>query len=191
MNILDVKLNENNTIQDGWLLISEPFLPDPNFERSVVLMCEHQEKGSFGVIVNKPTQIELQEVTEIRQAPHRLYVGGPVEPKTLHYIHTKPEIEGSILLKNGIYFGGNYEQISVMVETGILDESNSRFFIGYSGWGENQLDEELEKNSWIISDADISPIFELEHEQVWQSILRNMGGKYRILSNFPIDPRLN
>ncbi len=191
MNILDVKLNESNSIQDGWLLVSEPFLPDPNFERSVILMCEHQEKGSFGVILNKPTEIELQEVTEIKYAPHRLYVGGPVEPKTLHYIHTKPEIEGSILLKNDVYFGGSFEQVTGMVEQGILDESNSRFFIGYSGWGANQLDEELNKNSWIISDFDISQIFRIAHHQVWQSILREMGGKYRILSNFPLDPRLN
>lgn len=191
MNILNVQLNESHYLEDGWLLISEPFLPDPNFERCVILMCDHQEKGSFGLTLNKPTQIQLEHVTDLTSAPHRLYAGGPVAPSTLHYIHTKPEIEDSILLKDGVFLGGNYEQVSKMVQNGSLDASNSRFFTGYSGWGEDQLKTELDHNSWIISNFDISNIFQIEDHQIWQTILRKMGGKYRVLSNFPIDPTLN
>jgi len=191
MDIFDVKLNENNTLEKGWLLISEPFLPDPNFERTVVLICEHEEKGSFGLIINKPTQIHLDEVSEIKRSPHSLYVGGPVDQNSLHFIHIFPDIEGSIPLKDGVFWGGNYEQIRLMTEEGILNNTNSRFFMGYSGWGENQLEEELERNSWIISNFDLSKLFKTKDEELWQLILREMGGKYRMVSNFPIDPRLN
>jgi putative transcriptional regulator len=181
----------------GRLLISEPFLGDPNFERTVVLLCEHNEEGSFGFVLNKNTEVNLKdalaEIDEVDNAEGiRLYLGGPVEQNTLHFIHRVGEsIEGSIRICEGIYWGGNYEQVKLMIQTGILAEADIRFFIGYSGWGVGQLQGEIEEDTWIIADTTSEMVFDTPSDKLWREVLKSMGGKYRELANYPTDPRLN
>lgn len=179
--------------QKGRLLISEPFLPDPNFERTVILICEHNEEGSFGFVLNKPSLLRMSDVLqESGSYSETLYVGGPVQQDTLHFIHRSPQLEGGIEIADGIYWGGNFEAVAIMLQQDINISEEFRFFLGYSGWGAGQLKSELEQNSWIVSDK-VTPqqIFDTEPEVLWKEVLKNMGGKYKMFSNYPIDPRLN
>jgi putative transcriptional regulator len=178
----------------GDLLISEPLLPDPNFERTVVLLCEHNEEGSFGFILNKPSLLKLSDVMELEIIKEELlYVGGPVQQDTLHFIHRQGELlEGSMEVGDGIYWGGNFEQMKIMLEAGQLNPNDFRFFLGYSGWSPGQLAMEIESKSWIIyRKANSRHVFETRPDIFWKQILNQMGGKYKMFANYPIDPRLN
>ncbi len=178
----------------GDFLISEPFLPDPNFERSVVLICENNEEGTFGLVLNKGTDLLLEDVLD-EEIPYKgtLSVGGPVEQNTLHFIHRlKTPVEGSVAIGDGLHWSGDFEQIKAMLWTGEADEMDIRFFLGYSGWSDGQLREELDKQSWFLRPkATAQQVFDLEEDEFWKAILEGMGGKYKVFSNYPIDPRLN
>lgn len=190
--IFNDKLNANNTVSKGNILIAEPFLPDGNFERTVVLLCEHsEENGSFGLILNKPTSLAVNEAADMFDIDQKIHIGGPVEQNTLHFIHTFSDLKGSIPIGDGIYWGGDIEQMSHYSNLRQLSPSNCRFFVGYSGWAAHQLAGEIEQNSWIIYRESIESLFTWPADRMWQVILKNMGGKYRAYSNFPEDPRLN
>lgn len=178
----------------GSLLISEPFLQDENFVRSVVLVCEHNENGSFGLVLNKISILKLDELIDnILISDFEVYVGGPVEQNTLHFIYYGEKLsETSIELGKGLWWGGNFEDIIEKISLGILDKEAVRFFIGYSGWAADQLNSEIQEKTWIICDeVDTKNIFSSSAVELWKIILKNMGGEYQILANYPIDPRLN
>ncbi len=188
--------NYHNSVQPkkGDLLISEPFLPDPNFERTVVLLCEHNDEGSFGFVLNKPSLLKYGDLfDETNGFNAQLYIGGPVQQDTLHFIHRAGKlIEDSVKIGKGIYWGGNYEQLQVLIDTKQLNPEDFKFFIGYSGWGAGQLEMELNEKTWIVSNVATSKqVFDLDPEKLWKIVLDNMGGKYKMISNYPIDPRLN
>lgn len=180
-------------LKNGNLLIAEPFLGDKNFERSVVLVCEHDAKGSFGFVLNQTTDVLLADVLEQNIYPDiPLFIGGPVEQNTLHFIHRRADlIEKSVQIKEGLYWSGNFEQVIELLNVGALLAQDIRFFVGYSGWGAGQLDMELKKDSWIISQTPPDFIFETESKGFWRAVLKLMGGKFKVLANYPIDPRLN
>jgi putative transcriptional regulator len=177
----------------GKVLIAEPFLGDPNFERSVVLLCEHNESGSFGFVLNQTTQLTIKDVIEEEiYVPVPLQVGGPVEHNTLHFIHRLGSlVEDTLTVTDGLYWGGDFEQIKSLLNMGKITQQDVRFFIGYSGWGSGQLDNELKQNAWIVTDADANFIFTTPTDQLWRGILRRMDGKYKSIANYPTDPRLN
>lgn len=186
--------DKNLIPQKGDLLISEPFLADPNFIRTVILLCEHNEEGSFGFIINKPSGVLLGEaVQEFHDSKFEVFVGGPVQQDTLHFIHRQGEaIEGSVKIRDGLYWGGDFEQLKFLVNEQIIQEKDFKFFVGYSGWAEGQLMEEMNLKSWIISrNVNIEQVFDTDTESLWQEVLHTMGGKYKVISNFPVDPRLN
>jgi len=178
----------------GDLLISEPYLPDPNFERTVIFICEHDENGTIGFVLNKPASVGLAEVMDnLSEAENKLYVGGPVQQDTLHFIHRTGQLEDKAqLIKDGIYWGGDYEKLASLANRRQLPEDEIRFFIGYSGWSEGQLLNELKEKSWIVFKGDTADmIFNTPVEQLWKRVLEEMGGKFKLISNYPIDPRLN
>jgi putative transcriptional regulator len=181
-------------VERGDLLISEPFLPDPNFSRTVVLMCEHGEAGSFGFVLNKPSLIKGSDVLEDADTfDANLYVGGPVQQDTLHFVHRRVDIiEGGEPIIEGLNWGGNFEQLLAHIRSGAVDFTNFKFFIGYSGWEEGQLEEELQQNTWIVYKGTTpEDIFDTDPDVLWKRVLEKMGGKYKVISNYPTDPRLN
>jgi len=185
-------LNDINHIEVGDILIAEPFLSDSNFSRSVILVCEHKdEEGTFGLILNKPTMISVDEAAEGIFCKDTMFVGGPVEQNTMHFIHTFEDLEEGILIKDGIYWGGDYEELKSKSVEGQVNHRNNRFFMGYSGWGQTQLQGELQQNSWVIARTDLSMVLTVSPENLWYYILSTMGGKYRVFANYPTDPRLN
>ena len=183
-----------NKIKNGSLLISEPFLGDPNFERSVVLICEHETtQGSFGLILNQTSNLQLADVLEENIYPDvPLFVGGPVQHNTLHYLHRRPDvIDGGVEVMEGVVWGGNFQQVKDLLNNGVLSPKDIRCFIGYSGWSVSQLEKEVKKDSWIISKTTADTIFDTPAEEFWRSILKEMGGDFKVIANYPIDPRLN
>ncbi len=177
----------------GILLIAEPFLKDPNFMRTVVLLCDHQAEGSFGFVLNKDIKHTLDElVPELEGVKIPIFFGGPVQPDTLHFLHTCPDqIPGSYEVTDGIYRGGDFEIIKSLLKKNQLDPGNIRFYIGYSGWGSNQLNEELKGKSWITAMAKKNLVFLHKPEDIWKESLKLLGDDYSIMVNFPTDPQLN
>jgi putative transcriptional regulator len=192
-----MKLDYDKNIPDpknGDLLISEPFLHDPNFDRTVILVCDNGIEGTFGLVINKTTSLLLAEVmNETINFNSCLNLGGPVEQNTLHYVHRiKVPIDDSIELGNGLYWSGDFNQIKELIANGQVTEEDIKFYLGYSGWSEGQLREELDQQSWFVKpQATSRQIFDMDEEALWQSILKEMGGKYKVFSNYPSDPRLN
>lgn len=181
------------TPERGRLLISEPFLPDPNFERTVVLLCEHNVDGSFGFVLNKPSVLKVNEVVEdLTGMENLVYVGGPVQQDTLHFIHRNVRIESDVEIADNIFWGGEFESLLTMCDTKQISADDVRFFLGYSGWGPGQLESELEQESWIVCDYVTNQLlFDTEPQLLWRKALDSMGGRYSVYSNYPVDPRLN
>ncbi len=177
----------------GRILVSEPFLPDPNFERTIVLLCEHNEDGSFGFVINKPSVAKIGDVMEdLEQFDVPLFVGGPVQQDTLHYIHRYANLQDAVQITEDTYWGGNFESLKAMINSSQVDKDDLKFFLGYSGWSEGQLDEEMEANSWIVSDKfSAELLFETDPDLMWKESLKSMGGRFSVFSNYPVDPRQN
>jgi putative transcriptional regulator len=189
---LDFVLQNAIAPSKGCILIAEPFLSDPHFDRAVILLCEHHKHyGSFGFILNRATNVEVGDVVEMSSFSQTLYFGGPVENNTLHFIHKIPTIPNAILLKDGIYWGGDFDYVRSLAITDKLQAENSRFFVGYSGWGYEQLDKEIKDKSWLVLEIDLQIIFATDAQNLWQTILKNMGGKYKVFANYPKNPRFN
>lgn len=189
---LDFVLQNAVLPSKGCLLISEPFLADPHFDRSVILLCEHHRQyGSFGFVLNRVTPLEVGDVVEMSSFNQTLYVGGPVEHNTLHFIHTMKNIPNAIPLKDGVFWGGDFDYVKSLAITNKLQPDNSRFFVGYSGWGYEQLEKEIQSKSWLVVEQNLQFIFETEAKNLWRTILKNMGGKYKVFANYPKNPRFN
>ena len=177
----------------GILLIADPFLKDPNFLRTVVLLCEHQQQGSFGFVLNKQIEQTLDElITDMEGHNLPVYYGGPVQMNTIHFLHQYPDlIPESVKISNGIYWGGNFETVTALIKNNSIDPGKIKFFIGYSGWGNGQLSDELKEKSWLTVAATKKLVFNTEAATVWKKSLQHLGGDYEMMVNFPIDPQLN
>jgi len=178
----------------GRLLLSEPALSDNYFSRSVVLLVEHSEtEGSVGLILNKPINMKLNEVAkDFPSIDFPIYLGGPVHPDRLFYLHTKGElVSGSIKVFNDLFWGGDITKVVELIENKQLNKSQVRFFIGYSGWSVGQLDNELAEKSWIVSMTNKKSIMGPNPEKLWSELIKQMGSDYAIWANFPADPILN
>ncbi|MBC8046114.1 MAG: YqgE/AlgH family protein [Fimbriimonadaceae bacterium] len=178
----------------GLFLLSEPFMPDPNFKRTVVLLCEHiEDGGTVGFILNKTLEIKVSDaLVDFDEIQNDLFYGGPVAEDTLHYLHCYGDlIEDSLHIVDDVYWGGNFEQLTNLLKAGTLDANKIKFFLGYSGWSEGQLDAELKENSWIVAPAKGSYVFGIQENALWKNVLHDLGGEYSQLINYPENPILN
>lgn len=175
------------------MLVAAPMMRDPNFHRSVILLCEHGENGTFGLILNHPLDMQLGDVIEEFFAyDPPVHLGGPVQRNTLHYVHRRPEdVPEGVALADGVVWGGDFESLKSIVRTGDVDYGDVRFFLGYAGWSPGQLEEEVEEGAWIPTSIVPDLVFDSGVQELWREVLRRMGGEYALLSTFPDDPRLN
>lgn len=181
-------------LQKGQLLIAEPsIIGDLSFNRSVILLADHNEEGSVGFILNKPLDYTINDLLPEIEAAFKIYNGGPVEQDNLYFIHTIPElITDSIEISNGIFWGGDFELTKSLINDGKINKEDIRFFLGYTGWGANQLEDELQASSWIITNNNHkSSILSKSSEQFWKEKIIELGGEYIIWSNAPENPILN
>lgn len=181
-------------LKKGILLVAEPsIIGDLSFNRSVVLLADHNDDGSVGFIINKPLKYNLKELVPEIDSTFKVYNGGPVEQDNLYFIHNVPElIPGSIEISNGIYWGGDFETTKKLLNSGLIKKKNIRFFLGYSGWGINQLEAEMQANSWILhKNIDGKKILGVAGTGFWKEKIIELGGDYLIWSNAPENPILN
>jgi putative transcriptional regulator len=181
-------------LKTGDILISEPYLGDQNFERSVILLGSHNEEGSLGFVLNHKSNLLLSDVVNdaLTDVEIPLYIGGPVEQDTLHFIYRNElSLKGTIPVIENLFWGGNFDEMKSMLQNKQVKPEDIRFFLGYSGWSKGQLEGEMTQKAWIAHALTTEAIFALDTENMWRSILKNMGGEYKALSNYPIDPRLN
>ncbi len=178
----------------GRILISEPALRDFYFSRSVVLLAEHtDEEGSMGIILNKPVNLKLNDVgKEFPNVDYPLYLGGPVHPDRLFYLHTLGDkIPGAMKIMDGLYWGGEIQKLIELIDLKLVSQEQVRFFIGYSGWEPSQLNDELKEKSWIVASSSLDIIMASKPEKLWSNMLKKLGNDYAIWANFPADPILN
>ncbi len=174
-------------IATGNILLAEPFMVDGNFKRAMVLLCDHSEEGSLGFVLNKELDIPLNDlIADFPVIDCNVFFGGPVATDTVHYIHNVGEtLEGSIEVHPGIWWGGDFEQLKFKILSGLVDETNIRFFVGYSGWENRQLFGELELGSWVISTMKYDYLFEDEVNDLWEIGMADKGDTFSILSEVP------
>lgn len=181
-------------LKKGNLLIAEPtIIGDLSFNRSVILLADYNTEGSVGFIINKPLKYTIHDLIPDIAARFKIYNGGPVEQDNLYFIHNIPDlIPNSIEISNGIYWGGDFESTKELINKGAISNDNIRFFLGYTGWDENQLENEMESNSWIItSNSYENKIIGKSATHFWKEQILELGGEYLIWSNAPENPYLN
>ncbi|WP_308743834.1 YqgE/AlgH family protein [uncultured Bacteroides sp.] len=188
------KIQSNNVLPSrGKILISEPFLRDATFGRSVILLVDHTEEGSMGLVVNKPLPLLLNDIIMefkyLDEIP--LYKGGPVATDTLFYLHTLAEVSGSISISKGLYLNGDFNEIKKYILQGNKISEHIRFFLGYSGWESNQLHNEIKENTWLVSEEEKSYLMKDDTKDMWRKALEKLGSKYETWSRFPQVPTFN
>lgn len=191
-NILKIRTNNIKPAR-GKILISEPFLVDYYFKRSVVLLAEHNEEGSFGLIINKPVDMMLSDVVkDFPKFNAQVFLGGPVKTDSLYFIHTRGDlIENSLRIFEGLYWGGDIEHIIELITIGKLQPEDIKFFVGYAGWIPKQLEGELSRNSWLVANISARQVMQSNTEKLWISTVKRLGEEYEYWTNFPADPALN
>ena len=194
MTLFQVESNKEFPRQ-GSLLIAAPFLRDYQFSRTVILMVEHNEEGSMGIILNKnfSNLMTLNEVVpELASLPPiPLYKGGPVGRDTLFYLHTLSYLKDALPLGNGLYLNGEFNQMQQYILSGAPTQGVARFFMGYAGWQKGQLKQEMKQNTWIVNNESQVDLLNMYLRDLWQEALCDMGGKYMIWSRYPKYPFMN
>jgi putative transcriptional regulator len=177
----------------GKILISEPFLPDTFFNRSIVYLTDHSPQGSVGFILNKKLDLKISAAIEgFEDMDENLNMGGPVAPDTLHYLHNMGDlVPDSVLIEGSIFWGGDIETIRELIRSKRIIKSQIRFFLGYSGWSPGQLEHELKEDSWVIARVKPDIVMNSRGDDTWKRVLRGFTNKYRMWAEFPESPEMN
>lgn len=186
-------LPEDKIPGKGKILISEPFLPDTFFNRTIVYLVDHNDEGSVGFILNKKLDIKVCDaISGFEGWEENLSMGGPVAPDTLHYLHSMGDlIPKSVWVDDNIFWGGDIDFVRDMIKKGQLNNSQIRFFLGYSGWSAGQLEKELRENSWVIARVSEDIVLNNQINAGWKKVLRGLKNKYRVWADFPDSPDMN
>ena len=178
----------------GRLLVATPNLGDPNFERTVVLVLEHGDEGALGVVLNRPSELEvaepLPEWAGAAAHPSVVFIGGPVAPSAavcLARLSTASGAEGWRPLLGAV---GTLDLDSDPAEA-IPCLRDIRVFAGYAGWGPGQLEDEIEAGGWFVVDADAADPLSPSPEELWSAVLRRQRGTLALYAAYPPDPTLN
>jgi putative transcriptional regulator len=193
LNIDFFHIVNDSVAEKGNILISEPFLADNYFRRSIVYLTEHNDEGSLGFVMNKPLGISINEIVDdFPECDLTVSVGGPVSNNTVHYIHTLGAlIPDSVLVADGIFWGGDFDLIKQLIAEGSVKPNELRFFLGYAGWSKGQLDGEMEEHAWLVGKISPQIVMHGMGSEIWENTLANYNNKYRAWANFPEDPGLN
>lgn len=180
----------------GTFLVASPLLRDPNFVRTVVLLCEHGEGGSWGLVVNRRTALTFGELLDDLPFPASaegpVFWGGPVEPSRMQVLHRlRREIPDVLEVESNLRLGIDADTFREVVAQRLLPGEALQAYVGHAGWGPGQLDAELEGHSWIICTADDAIVFDTNPEEIWDRVMRSLGPAYARLTEVPPDPRVN
>ncbi|MDH6533885.1 YqgE/AlgH family protein [Parabacteroides sp. 52] len=179
----------------GNILISEPALQNLYFQRSVVLLVEHNAKGSMGFVLNKKTDLYVNTFFSDLEytAPIPIYLGGPVSANRLFFIHSLGDIiiPDAVKINEQLYFDGDFNALKKYISKGQSIEGKVKFFLGYSGWTAGQLSREIDSNSWVVSQPNNASVIPAEGDSYWKDSLQRLGQDYKTWINYPKDPNLN
>ena len=181
-------------LEKGKILIAEPsIIGDISFNRSIILLVEHGNNGSIGFILNKPMNLNISDLIPEIESNLKIYNGGPVQQDNLYFIHKISDlIPESIMISEGLYWSGNFEYVLKLIKKGEINKNDIRFFLGYSGWDSNQLNDELNNNTWILSENSHNKnIVTAVDEVFWKNKMLDLGGEYSLWSNAPEHPSHN
>ena len=180
-------------IKAGDILIAKPFLQDGHFKRSVIYLCEHNNEGSLGFMINKSHGMLLRDIfPHLKNGNFPLFEGGPVSPNQLFYTHTLgSKISESQHVVDDVYWGGNFFELSQLIEKGEVSSEHVRFYIGYSGWDEEQLNQEVENDMWFTKTSNYDHIVKTEPQELWGVELITINPGYKAFTDFSFDPSLN
>jgi putative transcriptional regulator len=177
----------------GQLLLDSGQLRGSFFQRTVVLICQHDPEGAFGLVLNRSAGSNAGDMI-VGDLPDRLkssplFLGGPVQPSALSFLLTDAFIPDANVMPN-LSLG---HSLDALLELGESYSATQRvkMFAGYSGWSPGQLEEEMQRDAWLTHPATLDLIFDNSHEQLWQKILRQKGWQYRLLAQMPEDISLN
>lgn len=179
-------------IEKGKILTATPFLEDPFFRKTVVLLADFNAEGTLGFIMNRVTNLKLADLLEGIHFDADIYYGGPVGNESVYYLHTLGDkLTDSVEILPGLFWGGSFEQLKTLLNTGAESEDRVRFFAGYSGWDAGQLEDEIEAKSWIVGKTKSREIMDIKpDEEIWRLKLK-ADSEYAIWSNFTDTPHLN
>ena len=192
MNINFFDFNSGINLKKGYLLVAQPLLIDSYFNRSVILICDHNKNGTVGLQINKSSNQNLKNINSKILKNENIFVGGPVD-KSMFFLHKKNIISNeSIKINNDLFFSKNIDYLHDLIKNNEIKKDQFKLFIGYSGWNKGQLQEELNENSWIvIPKFDSNIIFSINYKNIWRHVLQNSSKTHKMFSNYPINPRLN
>ncbi|MEZ4937380.1 MAG: YqgE/AlgH family protein [Crocinitomicaceae bacterium] len=185
---MDLSVQNKLDPKKGRFLLAEPFLQEQHFHRSVVYLCDHNEEGSFGFVLNKYLEVSPTELVE--KFPNKnlqISIGGPVDESSLFYLHNAGDlIENAIQISNTIYLGGSFENVIDLLNSNKINENNISFYLGYSGWSEYQLIEEIDQKSWLVAETDYPEEYIFQKDKdLWRKLMSEQGKRHAIMSNFP------
>ncbi len=179
-------------IKSGGMLLAAPFLRDPYFKRTAVLLCSHDEDGSIGFILNKPLDVEVQNlVSGFPEIALPVYYGGPVNTDTIHFLHRVGHLIEGYDVGMGICWGGDIDKLKALIASELVSKDDVRFFIGFSGWGKGQLAEELKTGTWISTEMDSNYLFRSMNKDLWQTAMEHKGEHFGIIARIAEGPNLN
>ena len=187
---------KNKNYEKGSLLIANPVLPDPNFSRTVILLCDHDDQGSFGLVINRSTQLKAPDlflnINILKSYNEKIYLGGPVSQSMVFFLCRSPSAAGKLdEVCSGVYLGSNLETLESLYSSLENPEQDIRFYLGYSGWSGGQLAEEMEQNSWLVQRANEQFIFIDSESLIWSKAVNSLGKKYQYLTKAPVNPQWN
>ena len=170
----------------GSILLSEPFLQDPNFERSVIVLCEYLPEETFGFVLNHKTDSQLNDLIKIAPKEIPVFIGGPVANDSLFYLHTFKDIESSEEVLPGLFFGGELTEIFEFLSSNEANKEKIRFFIGYSGWSKGQLEQEIKERAWIcVNNIPSKTILSKNTANLWRKCMSQQGKQFHTFALFP------
>ena len=192
MNINYFDFNSRINLKKGYLLLAQPLLTDSYFNRSVILICDHNKNGTIGLQINKPLKSNVKSIISKPLIDQKVFLGGPVD-KNIFFLHKNNMFANdSVKINNHLFFSKNIDYIESLILDNKIQQNQFKLFIGYSGWDSGQLEEELNENSWIVVPKfDINIIFSKDYNNIWKEVLNNSSKIHKMFSNYPINPRLN
>lgn len=186
-------MNEKSKFLRGQLLLDAGDLAGSFFARTVVLICQHDTEGAFGLVLNRTTDKKFSEVISsdlpesLKDEP--LFLGGPVQPTAMSYLHSDSFLPDANVM-SGLNLGHSLDEL-VELGGGYSPTRKLKTFAGYAGWAAGQLEAEMRRKAWLVHPANLDLVFDPEPSTLWKKILRTKGWKYQILAEMPDDPSVN
>ena len=184
------KEKKSQDIDVGDIIIAAPFWQDLRYRQSVIILLNHDNVGSTGIILNKQTTLSVKEALPAITKKLPLYYGGPFDTHTVSFIHTNPEVPEAVNLGNELFWGGDFDYLGQMIRDKQMDMEKIKFFAGFVEWSNGQLEAEISENKWWKSELTSHEVLTTSSENLWSHELIINGHVYGMVHDLP-DPSLN